>query len=111
VVATFTSAAPGAKASDFDATIDWGDGSPGVVGSIAQGPDESTVFYVIGTHAYYESAASLTTKITVTSSGSTLREVIDGVAVEFRTPASGPVSADGTVAVASAPMELTVNSF
>jgi len=111
VVATFTSDAPGAKASDFDATIDWGDGSPGGVGSITQDPDESTVFYVIGTHAYYESAASLTTTITVTSSGSTFTDLIDGVPVDFHTPPSGPVVDFGMARVIAAPATVTVNSF
>src|SRR5207245_579927 len=51
VVATFTSPTP-AQASNFSASIDWGDGttSPGTI----TGPDQNGEFTVLGSHTYAE---------------------------------------------------------
>lgn len=111
VVATFTSAAPGAKASDFSATIDWGDRSPRSIGSITQDPNDPSLFYVRGSHTYYVYAPLRTFRIVVTTSGSVLTEIIDGVPVDFRTPPSGPVDGRGDARLQRAPFTMTVNSF
>ncbi|HLN18457.1 MAG TPA: hypothetical protein VK277_17075 [Acidimicrobiales bacterium] len=57
-VATLTDADPGAAASDFTATIDWGDGqhSAGTVAGGQGGP-----FTVSGTHAYKQSGSHTVT--------------------------------------------------
>jgi len=48
-VATFEDDNPAATAADFNATIDWGDGSPPTAGTIAQSCAE---FVVLGQHTY-----------------------------------------------------------
>ena len=46
-VATFSSSDPTATATDFTATINYGDGSPGASGTVVAAPDG---FLVVGTH-------------------------------------------------------------
>lgn len=111
IAGTFTTAALGAAAGDFAATIEWGDGTSSA-GVIVQDAVNPAVFYVMGTHTYWENAPSLTTTVTVTGTGSSsFTQMINGVPVTFVTPASGTASADGTAVVDNAPIELTVNSF
>jgi len=62
VVATFSDDDPAASASDFTATIDWGDGSPTTPGTIGQ---SDTLFLVIGQHTYADEG---TFTVTVTIS-------------------------------------------
>jgi len=107
---TFTSAMTGAKAADFLATIDWGDGSKSA-GMIVQDASNPSVFYVMGTHTYYEDSTGLTTHVTVASLGNTTESIINGVPVQFYTPASDPVTADGTAVVDNASISLTAASF
>jgi hypothetical protein len=99
VVGTFTSAAPGAKASDFLTTIDWGDGSQGA-GTIVQDASTPSIFYVMGTHTYGQGSPAYTTHLVVASTGSLLATTINGVPVTFSTPASDPVTAAGTAVIA-----------
>jgi len=49
VIATFTDDNDAANASDFTASIDWGDGTPVTAGTIGQ---SDTIFVVIGQHTY-----------------------------------------------------------
>src|SRR6185312_14890447 len=54
-LATFTDQNPNGKASDFTATVDWGDGSSTTIGTItASTPDGGgpTLFTVSGSHTY-----------------------------------------------------------
>lgn len=113
VVGSFTSTAPGAKASDFGATINWGDGSANSAGVVVQDSSNPHVFYVMGTHTYYENsaAAGYTTTLSVSSSGSTLTQMINGQPVTFITPASGVSTATGEAIVANAPIDVSVSSF
>ncbi len=67
-VATFTDANPAATVSDFTATIDWGDGTPTTVGTIAQPGGVGTAFDVEGTHAYAK-PGTYQTKVVVTDVG------------------------------------------
>lgn len=69
-VATFRSNAPGARAADFTATVDWGDGTR-TAGVIVQDADDSSLFYVRGSHTYSE-AGSYEIRAFVRSSGSFL---------------------------------------
>jgi len=112
VVATFTTTALGATAGDFTATIDnWGDGTSSA-GVIVQDASNPSVFYVMGSHTYWENAPSLTTTVTIASTGQTsFTEIINGVPVTFVTPTSGTATADGTAVVDNAPISVTVNSF
>ena len=51
-VASFTDGNPSGSPADFTATIDWGDGSPLTLGTIAQPGGPGTAFVVRGTHTY-----------------------------------------------------------
>jgi len=62
VVATFTTDAVAPVASDFIATIDWGDGSPPTLGRVDPAPEGG--FQVVGSHVY-ASAGIFTPKVTV----------------------------------------------
>lgn len=69
VVATFTDADPNGTASDYTATIDWGDGST-TTGAVtaspppSAGPAASGTFFVSGGHAYAEDGKyTITVKI------------------------------------------------
>ena len=57
-VAVFTDANPAAPASDFTATIDWGDGTSPTVGTITQPGGVGTVFTVSGSHTYANSPSN-----------------------------------------------------
>jgi hypothetical protein len=50
-VATFTDSDPNGKASDFTATIDWGDGTGSTQATIQNGPSAGQ-FQVVGSHTY-----------------------------------------------------------
>ena len=69
-VGGFTSDAPGARASDFTATIDWGDGWTSA-GVIVQYTDSPRDFSVLGSHNY-TAAGNYDITIQVRSTGSTL---------------------------------------
>lgn len=62
VVATFTTDAVAPVASDFIATIDWGDGSPPTLGRVDPAPAGG--FQVVGSHVY-ASAGIFTPRVTV----------------------------------------------
>ena len=79
-VATFTDADPGGTASDYAATIDWGDGTATTAGAISgSGP-----FTVSGSHTY-AAAGSFTVKVTITDAG--------GAGASASTPADVAASA------------------
>ncbi len=67
-VATFNDANPTSTASDFTATIDWGDGTPTTIGTIVQPGGVGTPFDVEGTHAYAK-PGTYATKVVVTDVG------------------------------------------
>ena len=98
VAGAFTITAPGAMASDFTATIAWGDGSTSA-GAIVQDAANPSVFYVTGTHTYRANAAGLTTTITVSSGATSYTQVINDLPVTFVSPEGGTVSAEGTAVV------------
>jgi len=110
IAGTFTTSTSGASASDFTATIDWGDGTSSA-GVIVQDASDPSVFYVMGTHTYAENSPSLTTTVTVSANGGEVTEIINDVPVTFVYPAGGTASADGTAVVDNAPINLSVNSF
>jgi virginiamycin B lyase len=62
VVATFTTDAVAPVASDFIATVDWGDGSPPTAGRVDAAPAGG--FQVVGSHVY-ASAGTFTPSVTV----------------------------------------------
>ena len=86
-VATFTSSTSTATASNFAASIYWGDGddSPGTIVQGANENDSSEIFYVYGTHVY-DSAGT------------------DNFTVYVSTPGNAPVSDSDTATVSGAPL-------
>jgi uncharacterized protein (TIGR03118 family) len=68
-VAAFASSNTAALASDFTATIDWGDGSTSA-GTVASNNDDG--FNVAGSHIYAEAAASEAIRITVSDGTNTV---------------------------------------
>ncbi len=85
VVATFTDSYPYSQQSDFQATIDWADGSTSAGFVVATGP---TTFEVKGSHTYQEEGTYPTSV--------TIRDVLDNDAAV----------AGGTVVVDEAPLVL-----
>lgn len=106
-LATFTSAAPGAKAADFLATIVWGDGTT-TAGTITQDAGNPSVFYVTGTHTYGLQGAYVA-DIAIVSLGSSGTTIVNGVPVTILTPPGDSITATANIDVANAP--LTVNVF
>ena len=68
-VATFSDTSALAVASDFTATIDWGDSSSHTAGTITE--DASDVFHVTGTHTYAQ-PGSFPITVTIKDSNGTL---------------------------------------
>ncbi|HVX11746.1 MAG TPA: TIGR03118 family protein [Pirellulales bacterium] len=65
-VATFVDGNLESVATDFTATIDWGDGTPATVGTVS---DVVGGFVVTGVHTYAEEAASLAVKVIINDVG------------------------------------------
>jgi hypothetical protein len=72
VVSTFTDANPTAPVSNFTAVIDWGDGSPTILGTIAQPGGVGTAFEVTGGHTYAKPGVYTTTINVLDDGGSTV---------------------------------------
>jgi hypothetical protein len=91
-VATFTDANPNAAASDFTATIDWGDATitAGTVTTVASGG-----FAVSGSHAYAEEGTQ-SVKVTIADAGGST-----ATAVSTADIADAPLSAQGVTAAAT----------
>jgi photosystem II stability/assembly factor-like uncharacterized protein/PKD repeat protein len=70
-VASFADSYTGAPVADFTATINWGDGSPVVLGNgtISQPGGPGTPFVVSGIHTYANAAASIPVAVTVNDAG------------------------------------------
>ncbi len=96
------------SASDFTATINWGDGSPTSVGTIVQsGPNAAgkVLFQVFGTHTYADESAPATPypiSVVITDKGSTRSFtpsggvptlIIDNPGATTTTPAAGTAGA------------------
>jgi uncharacterized repeat protein (TIGR01451 family) len=57
-VASFTDANPISTIADFEATIDWGDGTPLTAGTVGQPGGVGTAFVVSGSHTYADSGVN-----------------------------------------------------
>jgi hypothetical protein len=96
-VATFTSSFAGNAATDFTATIDWGDGAvnPGTI------TGSNGKFTVTGTHTY-EAAGSFALTVTVRDAApGTAVLVIKGTTAGILEAVAVPATNDGTLAAAS----------
>ena len=81
-VATFTTDSATAIASNFAASIDWGDGvnSPGTIVQGANLDDKSEIFYVFGTHVY-DNAGLYDFNVSVSTPGNAPLSSSDGAKV------------------------------
>jgi hypothetical protein len=110
-VATFTMPTTGIfplpagfPASDFTASINWGDPSPDPsAGTVTQDASNPSVYYVTGTHTFATNG-TYTVANTVGFSGGTLTGMVNGVPVSITLPPIAPTagtSATATVTQAS----------
>jgi len=94
-VATFTDAAtPGATASDFTATIDWGDGTPATTGTVVA--QVGGGFAVTGAHTYAEEG-SFSPVVTVTDMNSHNGQATDSAVIADAQLTPGTVTVSGGV--------------
>jgi hypothetical protein len=98
VVSTFTDASPNGTATDFTATINWGDGTPSTPGTIqAVAGSSPPQFQVLGSHTYANSG-SFSPSVSVTESATPAADV---------TQATTTATATATIA---APLQTPVSS-
>jgi hypothetical protein len=103
----------GFPASDFTATINWGDGSSSA-GTITQDASDPSLYYITGTHTF-AAAGTFTVGNTVVFTGGTITTTVGGVPVTITYAPSGPTP--GTPATANVsgivpgtPVALTPNT-
>src|SRR5262249_29109509 len=97
IVGTFTAPFPflptppgGFPASDFTATIDWGDPSLDLsAGTITQDASVPSVYYITGTHTFVDNG-TYTVNNTVAFSGGTISVPVNGVPITFPFGPAGP---------------------
>lgn len=104
-VATFTDPDPAATATEYAATINWGDGTPVTDGTISKAPDGT--FTVAGAHTYVDEGA-YTALVTVTDIDNPFNTatVPDPVTV-----ADASLTAAGVCGVSPNPVDQTVATF
>jgi hypothetical protein len=95
-------------ASDFTASINWGDGSSVVPGTVSQDGSNPNLYYVTGSHTFSEDGVYSAVSF-VTFSGGSYSSTVNGVSVSVTVPqsnsmAEGPVS----VNVSQATLALSV---
>jgi hypothetical protein len=103
-VATFTSPVASAVASDFTSTINWGD-STSSAGVVVEDASNPSLFYVYGTHTYFQQPASQPT-VTIAETAGSVSQIINGVTV---TQTFSPVSTNFTANVTNAALAVNVN--
>jgi hypothetical protein len=91
----------GLPASDFTATINWGDGSPVSAGTVVQDAANPSVYDVTGTHAYSVSGTFTVTN-TVAFSGGTISDQVGGSKVSVIFPPAGPTAGNAATIIADA---------
>ncbi|WP_165226922.1 Ig-like domain-containing protein [Aquisphaera insulae] len=99
VVASFTESDPGAKASNFVVSINWGDLTPSTAGVIlANGTDG---FDVLGNHVY-ANPGTYPVSVTVTNLGTSGSATVGGTFITVTGTAAAPVTIPSTADVAAA---------
>ena len=105
IVGTFTApilplpGPPGFPASDFTATINWGDPSPDLdAGTITRDASNPSVYYIKGTHTFTENGTFTVTN-TVAFAGGSYTAPVNGVPITITFGPAGPTA--GTPATAS----------
>jgi hypothetical protein len=101
-VATFADdATPDGAASDFSATIDWGDGSPKSAGAVTR-PDGGDGLRVSGSHSYASTGRYTATVVVTSAGGSTDRATSNVVVYAFATGSGATFAiSDGKSALGS----------
>ena len=117
IVGTFTApigifpTPAGFPASDFTASIDWGDLLPSdpSAGTITQDASNPSLYYITGTHTFRENG-TFTVSNTVAFAGGTLTVPVNGVPISFTLAPAGPTP--GTPATATVTQgPLAVSAF
>ncbi|HEX8203266.1 MAG TPA: DUF4394 domain-containing protein [Isosphaeraceae bacterium] len=104
VVAQFT-ADPTAAITQFDVTINWGDGTLASAGRVARDAVNPGLYNVAGSHTY-DSPGTFTVTVTVRDQGQPTTTFVNGVPVTITTSPSAPVtSTAATITVADAPLD------
>jgi len=105
IVGTFTAPIPilappgGLTASDFTASIDWGDPSvDAAAGTITQDASNPSVYYIIGTHTFTENGTYKVAN-SVAFAGGTFTAPVNGVPISIKFGPAGPTP--GTTATAT----------
>lgn len=101
-VARFTDADPGAKAADYVATIDWGDGTT-TAGAITADASSPTVFFVTGSHTYAEEGP-FTVTTTILDQGGSFVSTTGGTTVTITFTPEPPVNTTSPATVTDAPL-------
>jgi len=95
-VATFNDPDSAANASDYSASIDWGDGGSADTGTVTQNQDGS--FSVSGSHTYDdEGQYTITVAITDTDNASNTATVTDTANISDASLSKGSISSPGSV--------------
>ncbi len=97
IVGTFTGGPLNAKAGEFMASIDWGDGTPATTGLVV--PLTGGGFKVIGSHTYFEEGTWFPV-VTVSDMGSDGKTKINGVpiTITYEDPATTDIDDTANVA-------------
>ena len=100
----------GFPASDFTASIDWGDPSPDpAAGTITQDASNPSVYYITGTHTFVDTGV-YTVANTVAFAGGTFTVPVNGVPISITFGPAGPTAGtDATANVTQGP--LAVSAF
>ena len=93
-------------ASDFTATIDWGDPSTDMAaGTITQDATNPSVYNVTGTHTFVENGTYTVTN-TVDFAGGLFSSDVYGVPVTVTLPPSGPTTGNAATANVTSPLSI-----
>ncbi len=104
-VATFTDPDPAGTADDYQANIDWGDGTPSSRGSISKGADGT--FTVLGSHTYTEEGSyQAHVKVSDEDVDYNTATVLDPVSI-----VDAALAATGVDGLSTNPVDQTVASF
>ena len=103
VAGSFTDADPNAKATDFVASINWGDGTPTTPGVVVANGTGS--FSVLGSHTYHSnSIAPFALTVTVTDTGSKGTTISGGVTITTSDNGGSTASILSSATVTSSPI-------
>ncbi len=103
---TGTTLPAGLPASDFTATINWGDSTSTTAGTITQDTVNPDLYYVSGSHTY-ATAATYTISMTVTLKAATITGTLDNTPITLDHPAISVLGTSATANVATRTIAVT----